>query len=755
MLTSKVLTLTGALQSDLEDAKDEYADITQRIAEIDADEIKEASDGMGTDETKMARVICSRMKEHVEITDQIYQKKYGMTLEEQVRGENKSILGLMTGSLSHFGRFLTYRCMLQPARDAFLIHKAMNGMGCSDYMLVEILSTRTNEELQAAAEVYAADHDGESMRERIEQETGGFGKKWYEKWMDELVCFVRDEGDEVDDPEGKAQELYDAGEGKFMGCDEQPFIDLLVNANNQQCAAIVNAYEQLEDSSRSLISAVEKKMGGDLEFAVLARIKPRIEFFAHRLFKACKGWGTDEECVGRVIACCSKQDIKELEVVYNQLFEEEEGDLQTLRGLLESELSGDFLDAILFFLETTPPKGHEGFEAVYDETSDVGAAEFGEQAAGAYQAAFAQQFGVTDMHGALVLPGIDPIFISPWYAQREIGAFLVWNANDVSTHTECEVPEDEGEAEQLLEQLQAVLQDLQTRTTYNVQMVDMFNGGQYQQITCAMRKADHLLDRYSRDNVASMEFSAQRDARLINEAVEGFGTDEDKLIGTICCLPKKQLLRVSAVYEENYGSNLYKVVDSELGGIFEGNLNYFMKVLLTDRAEFDAGLLMEAMKGWGTNDSLLCEVVGTRSNLELLAAKAAFLEISGGERVESMVDGDTSGDYKDFLLECLKCRRSEGQADSEKAQSAAGELKEALEGWGVNCNQDLVRDTIVNASPDQMQAIRNAFDGDLVETIKDKCKTDWGLPNFAAHLDSIQTGDRVVYSPPEPPPTWE
>ena len=255
-----------------------------------------------------------------------------------------------------------------------------------------------------------------------------------------------------------------------------------------------------------------------------------------------------------------------------------------------------------------------------------------------------------------------------------------------------------------------------------------------EQIVQRMRQSDWLLDRYARDTAASMEYAAQRDARLVKEACDGWGTDEKKLIGVICALPKGQLMRVNAVYAENYGKSLAEVVDDELGGVFEGNLNYFMKVLLTPRADFDAGLLKEAMDGWGTDDmALLCEVVGTRTNEELAAAKAEFPAVVGGDddALEAWLGGDTSGDYKDFLLVCMKATRSSAPADARRAAEQAAALKGALEGWGQNNEQDAVRDIVANASPAQMLAIHapggstDVAPGWMVKEATEHSKSEW------------------------------
>lgn len=57
----------------------------------------------------MGVVIIGRRPESIVITDTVYQSDYGRTLEDQVRGENKTLLGILTGKLTDFGKFLTYR----------------------------------------------------------------------------------------------------------------------------------------------------------------------------------------------------------------------------------------------------------------------------------------------------------------------------------------------------------------------------------------------------------------------------------------------------------------------------------------------------------------------------------------------------------------------------------------------------------------------------------------------------------------------
>lgn len=75
-------------------------------------------------------------------------------------------------------------------------------------------------------------------------------------------------------------------------------------------------------------------MGGDLEFAVLARVRTKTEFMATRIFKACKGFGTDEETIARVLGCMSKIEAEQIEAHYNAFYNDESAPFNNFSELL-------------------------------------------------------------------------------------------------------------------------------------------------------------------------------------------------------------------------------------------------------------------------------------------------------------------------------------------------------------------------------------------------------------------------------------
>ena len=73
-----------------------------------------------------------------------------------------------------------------------------------------------------------------------------------------------------------AKQLYEARAGKWMGCNEQDFLDVLAMANQATCNAIAEAYEAMGETEKSpLFVDIEKCLGSDLVYAVIAHVKPR------------------------------------------------------------------------------------------------------------------------------------------------------------------------------------------------------------------------------------------------------------------------------------------------------------------------------------------------------------------------------------------------------------------------------------------------------------------------------------------------
>ena len=111
---------------------------------------------------------------------------------------------------------------------------------------------------------------------------------------------------------------------------------------------------------------------------------------------------------------------------------------------------------------------------------------------------------------------------------------------------------------------------------------------------------------------------SQADAEALRKAMKGFGTDEAALIKICANRTNAQRQQMRAAYKALYGRDLIADLKSELNGKFEDA----MVALFTEPIEYDADQLREGMKGLGTNEDTLIEIIASRSPSQLRAIAA-------------------------------------------------------------------------------------------------------------------------------------
>lgn len=132
-----------------------------------------------------------------------------------------------------------------------------------------------------------------------------------------------------------------------------------------------------------------------------------------------------------------------------------------------------------------------------------------------------------------------------------------------------------------------------------------------------------------------------------------------------------------AAYKTTYGKDLIRDLKSELTGHFE---ELVVSMLMTP-AKFDASELREAIKGAGTDEACLIEILSSRSNAEILEINKIY-KSEYGKTLEDSISGDTSGHFRRLLVSLCQGNRDErenvdislAKQDAQKLY-AAGENK--------------------------------------------------------------------------------
>ena len=152
--------------------------------------------------------------------------------------------------------------------------------------------------------------------------------------------------------------------------------------------------------------------------------------------------------------------------------------------------------------------------------------------------------------------------------------------------------------------------------------------------------------------------------------------DENTITEMTINLSTKERLQL----RENYKSKFNKDLIEDIEKYTKSDLCTLLTSIYKDPVEYDADLLYKAMKGIGTNDDILIEVISFRSFSRLNKIKEKFKEKYNKDLI-SEVKSETSGDYRTTLINLLEKERSTNtQPDLDNCVKIAEELYGAGEG---------------------------------------------------------------------------
>lgn len=147
-------------------------------------------------------------------------------------------------------------------------------------------------------------------------------------------------------------------------------------------------------------------------------------------------------------------------------------------------------------------------------------------------------------------------------------------------------------------------------------------------------------------------FNSSESADDLYEAMKGPGCDKYKVIQAVAhiCNAQRQMIRMP--YQNKYGKEVTEELKKELSGDFED----VILALMETPTKYDAVQLQKSMKGLGTTESTLIEILCSRNNEEMAAIRNEYQALTG-KSLDTDIVGDTSGDFKELLLALLQGQR--------------------------------------------------------------------------------------------------
>ena len=171
------------------------------------------------------------------------------------------------------------------------------------------------------------------------------------------------------------------------------------------------------------------------------------------------------------------------------------------------------------------------------------------------------------------------------------------------------------------------------------------------------------------EDQAKGEFDQLKDAEDLHNSIEN--KEVEKVVEIICSRSKEQRLKIAETYVSSFGKELSKAIESKISG----DVKDLLLGCLLDKVDFDAGEINRAVKGAGTDEDLLSEIIATRPSRHIAHVRDKYKELYG-ETLDEAIKGDTSKYYKKLLIAIIQGKRSDNPyPNSQKMKEMVDKLK--------------------------------------------------------------------------------
>ena len=147
--------------------------------------------------------------------------------------------------------------------------------------------------------------------------------------------------------------------------------------------------------------------------------------------------------------------------------------------------------------------------------------------------------------------------------------------------------------------------------------------------------------------------SLDADAQGLHESILSKPKNKGQIIKIVTQRTNQQRLLIKDQYYKLFNRDLMSDLKSELSG----NFGDTVIALFYHPVDYDCYQLRKAVKGLGTNEDTLIEILTTRDPNTINEIKKRYPMIYPGRDVVQDVKGDTSGDFKKILVSLLSGER--------------------------------------------------------------------------------------------------
>jgi annexin A7/11 len=197
--------------------------------------------------------------------------------------------------------------------------------------------------------------------------------------------------------------------------------------------------------------------------------------------------------------------------------------------------------------------------------------------------------------------------------------------------------------------------------------------------------------------------------------MKGFGTNENALIAILSKPDPLRMALIRNTFNQRHRRDLEKDIKSETSGYFRDGLISLVRGPLMA----DVHNIKGAVKGLGTKESLLSDILVGRTNADINAIKQAY-QREHHTSLESDVGGDLSLKTKELFDMIMAAKRAEESAPvlPHEVERDVGDLYAATLARTMGSDQMLVSRILTSRSNNQIRAIAHQFQQRFSQTLE-------------------------------------
>uniref|UniRef100_A0A8C1F6J1 Annexin n=1 Tax=Cyprinus carpio carpio TaxID=630221 RepID=A0A8C1F6J1_CYPCA len=553
----------------------------------DAEALYNAMKGFGSDKEAILDLITSRSNAQRQKIRAAYKSQYGKDLIDDLKYE-------LTGKFER----LIVGLMRTPAyHDAKEIKDAIKGAGTDEKCLIEILASRTNEQIHNLVAAYK-DAYGRDLEEDVIGDTSGHFRKMLIVLLQVISFFSHKENKTY---LNILCDLYDAGEAQW-GTDEAKFIMLLGNRSVTHLQLVFDEYEKIAE--KSIEDSIKSELSGDFErlmLAVVQCIRSKPMFFAKCLYKSMKGLGTADNTLIRIMVSRSETDMLDIRECFRLRYE------KSLYNMIQDDTSGEYKRTLLKLCGGDDDdakalrKAMKGFGTDEDTIIDIVTQRSNAQRQ-EIRRIFKSLLGrdlMADLKSELS-KNLERLILGLMMTPAEFDAKMMKKAMEGAGTDEHSLIE--------------ILVTRNKALSYKKSLEDAIaseTSGKFKRILISL---------------AQVHLHSSCIQTLLADACNSESDDmEDKFMSILCTRSFPHLRRVFQEFVRCSNKDIEQIIKKEMSGDFK-NAMFAIVRSVKNQPSYFADRLYKAMKGLGTDDRALIRIMVSRSEIDLFNIRKEFKE---------------------------------------------------------------------------------------------------------------------------------